>query len=397
MKRKICVVVTARTSYTKIRPVLRAIKNHPALELQLICAGSALLNRYGEIDTQIQNDGFHVNERIYMIVEGENLLTSAKSTGLGLVEFSSAYERLKPDIVFVMADRYEQMAPAVSAAYMNIPLAHAQGGEVSGNIDEKVRHAITKLADYHFPATERARDWIVRMGENPDHVFLSGCPSIDLCKEVVESPDYNFKIYDKYGGVGGKPPIDGQFLIVMQHPVTTEYGSARMQAQSTIDAVGALKIPTIWFWPNIDAGSDETAKAIRVYREQHNPEHIHFFRNMEPQDFLRLLNNASAIIGNSSCALREASFLGTPAVNVGSRQAGRERAENVIDVSYDAVAIENAIRLHLGKPRPASSDLYGRGEAGLHIAEALARVKLTFSKTINYLGDQEHAQNMRVV
>lgn len=383
-KRKICVVVTARTSYTKIKPVLCAIQKHPDLELQLICAGSALINRYGAIDDQIEQDGFTINERIHMIVEGESLLTSAKTTGLGMIEFASAYQALQPDCVFVMADRYEQMAAAIPAAYMNIPLAHAQGGEVTGNIDEKVRHSITKLADIHFPATERARDWIIRMGENPEQVILSGCPSTDLCQQVLDQPDMDFELYEKYSGVGAYPSLDGDFIIVMQHPVTTEYGDARQQAVATLEAVHELDLPTLWFWPNIDAGNDQTSKAIRVFREHNQSDKLHFMRNMGPDDFLRLLNKASVIVGNSSCAIREASYLGTPAVNIGSRQSDREHAENVMNVGYDKEEIKAAIQQQIAS-KPSQSDLYGQGNAGEKIAQALADCEFSFHKRINYL------------
>lgn len=382
--RKICIVVTARTSYTKIKPILRAVQRHPDLKLQLICAGSALINRYGAIDEQIEQDGFTINERVHMIVEGESLLTSAKTTGLGMIEFATAYQQLEPDVVLVMADRYEQMAAAVPAAYMNIPLAHVQGGEATGNIDEKVRHAITKLADIHFPATEKARDWIIRMGENPEQVILSGCPSIDLCQQILEAPALNFELYDKYGGVGAFPKLDNHFAIVMQHPVTTEYGCAREQAITTLEAVHELGIPTLWFWPNIDAGNDQTSKAIRVFREHNDANNIHFLRNMEPDDFLRLLNKASVIIGNSSCAIREASYLGTAAVNIGSRQRDREHTGNIINVDYDKNAIKAAIQSQI-ENKPAASNLYGQGNAGHKIAQALATKELSFHKRINYL------------
>lgn len=382
--KKICVVVTARTSYTKIKPILQAIKDHDELDLQLICSGSALLNRYGAIDEQIGTDGFNIDAKINMIVEGENLITSAKTTGLGIIEFSSVYDRLQPDCVLVMADRYEQMAASIPAAYMNIPLAHVQGGEVTGNIDEKVRHAITKLADIHFPATKQAREWIIKMGEDPNNVILSGCPSTDLCQSILNAPELDFELYKKYSGVGSYPDLGNQFIIVMQHPVTTEYGDAKTQAVLTLEAVHELNVPALWFWPNIDAGSDQTSKAIRVFREHNNQNKLHFLRNMEPEDFLRLLNKARVIVGNSSCAIREASYLGTAAVNIGTRQSNRERAENVIDVNYDKNQIKEAIAQQMAQ-NYNPSHLYGDGQAGVKIAEALADKDLTFSKKINYL------------
>ena len=395
--RKICVVITARTSYTKIRPVLKAIQEHPELELQVICAGSALLNRYGDIDHIIEKDGFPVSERIYMVVEGETLMTSAKTTGLGMIEFASAYKKLDPDVVFIMADRYEQMAAAIPAAYMNIPIAHAQGGEVTGNIDEKVRHAITKLADIHFPATQRAAEWLVRMGENTEKVIFSGCPSTDLCQSVLDKPELDFDLYQKYGGVGGNPDFSGQFLIVMQHPVTTEYGSAKEQAEETLQAIVEIDLPTFWFWPNLDAGSDQTSKAIRTFRENNKQNQLHFFRNMEPLDFLRLLNKASVIIGNSSCAIREASFLGTAAVNIGTRQANREQGPNAMNSGYNYKEIANAIRTQLAKGKLPSTHLYGDGKAAKKIADSLASFDLSSYKILNYLDDFQQTDQKRMI
>ena len=382
--KKICVVITARTSYTKIKPILKAIKRTPELELQIICAGSAILPRYGDVDRIIEEDGFYINERLHIVVEGENLLTSAKTTGLGMIEYASAFQRLSPDCVFVMADRYEQMAAAVAATYMNIPLAHAQGGEVSGNIDEKVRHAISKLADLHFPATKRAHDWLIKMGEDPEYVIFSGCPSTDLCEDAIKTSTIRFDVYDKYSGVGAKPSLEKGYIIVMQHPVTTEFGGAREQAMETLSAIEHIDLPTLWFWPNLDAGSDETAKAIRMYRENSENENIHFFRNMAPQDFLQVLNGASVIVGNSSCGIRESSYLGVPSVNIGSRQNNRERSPNVIDVDYSALQIQDAIQKHLDAPRPEGTYLYGDGKCAEKIAKTLAKAQLRSHKTLHY-------------
>jgi UDP-hydrolysing UDP-N-acetyl-D-glucosamine 2-epimerase len=382
--RKVSVVLTARTSYTKIKPILVALKANPQVQLEIICAASALLDRYGKVERTVEKDGFRISERIHMVLEAETLLTSAKSAGMGVIEFAGAFDRLRPDVVLLMADRYEVLAPAIAASYQNIPLAHVQGGEVSGNIDEKVRHAITKLADLHFPATERARDWLIRMGERSETVFCTGCPSTDLAKEVLESPAMDFDVYRKYGGVGHTPDLSDGFIVVMQHPVTTEYADAGAQVAETLQAVATLSGPVLWFWPNSDAGGDETSKAIRAFRENHDPKHIHFIKNMEPADFLRLLVASNGIVGNSSVAIRECSYLGVPAIDIGSRQSNRERGPNVRNVGYDRVEIGRAIREHLNRRVP-SSTLYGHGDAGQKIADLVATVPLSFYKSINYI------------
>jgi UDP-hydrolysing UDP-N-acetyl-D-glucosamine 2-epimerase len=382
--RKICVVVTARPSYSRIRTALYAIRDHAGLELQLVVAASALLDRYGNAIQAIERDGFEVAQRVYMVLEGENLVTSAKSTGIGLSELATVFDNLKPDAVVTVADRYETLATAVAAAYMNIPVVHVQGGEVTGSVDEKVRHAVTKLANLHLVSTPLARDRVVRLGEPEDTVVVTGCPSIDIAADVAARPELDFDPFEKYGGVGPRADLSGGYLVVMQHPVTTEYEEARAQVDETLYAVKDFELPVLWFWPNVDAGSDGTSKGIRVFREKERTTGLHLFRNMYPEDFLRLLVHSTAIIGNSSVAIRECSFLGVPSVNVGSRQQGRERGANVIDVGHDRNEIAAAIRRQIDHGRHGCDRLYGDGSAGSRIAECLATAPLTIDKRLTY-------------
>jgi len=383
-KRKICVVVTARPSYSRIRSALLAIRDHPDLELQLVVAASALLERYGNAIQVIERDGFNIAERVYMVLEGENLVTSAKSTGIGLSELATVLDNIEPDAVVTIADRYETMATAVAASYMNIPLVHVQGGEVTGSIDEKVRHAVTKLSNLHLVSTKLAAERVRRLGEDPEAVHVTGCPSIDIAAEVAARPRMDFDPFVKYGGVGPSADLSHGYLVVMQHPVTTEYELARQQVEETLYAVKDFGLPVLWFWPNVDAGSDGTSKGIRVFREKEQPAHFHLFRNMFPEDFLRLLCSATAIVGNSSVAIRECSYLGVPAVNIGSRQQGRERGGNVVDVDYDRREIADAIALHITRGKPGRDLLYGDGKAGTRIADCLATANLTIEKRLTY-------------
>lgn len=383
-KRKVCVVVTARPSYSRIRSALWAIQSHPNLELQLVAAASALLEQYGDAINNMERDGFKAATKVFMVVEGENLTTMAKTTGLGLLELATAFDNLKPDVVVTIADRYETIATAIAAAYMNIPLAHVQGGEVTGTIDEKVRHAVTKLADIHLVATKKAAENVIRMGEDPASVHVTGCPSIDIAAGVLSSPGLNFDPFSKYKGVGSEFDYNEGYLVVMQHPVTTEYERAREQIVETLHAVKEIGLPAFWFWPNVDAGSDGVSKGIRVFRELEKPANIHFFKNMEPEDFLRLIYNSRCLVGNSSVGVRESSFLGVPSVNIGTREAGRERGLNVLDADYDQAAIKEAIQSQLARGRYASESLYGDGGAGKRIADLLAKVPLKFNKRLTY-------------
>jgi UDP-hydrolysing UDP-N-acetyl-D-glucosamine 2-epimerase len=343
-----------------------------------------LLNRYGDAINVIEKDGFNIVARVFSVLEGENLTAQAKTTGLGILELSSVFERLKPNAVVTVADRFETMSTAIAASYLNIPLVHIQGGEVTGNIDEKVRHAITKLSDLHLVASSKARERVINMGEFPDKVFLTGCPSIDIADEVLKNSKLDFDPIKKYGGVGtGFDPEKG-YLVVMQHPVTTEYSEARKHIEETLHAIHELKTPTFWFWPNVDAGSDGTSKGIRAFREDHNVTNIHFFKNMGPNDFLKLLKNSQCLIGNSSVGIRECAYLGIPVVNIGSRQSGRERATSVIDIEYCRNKIQDAILKQIEHGHYDSDKIYGNGDAGTKIANILATEPLTFHKILRY-------------
>lgn len=382
--RKVCVVVTARPSYSRVKTALKAINEHPNLELQLVLAGSALLDRYGNVSQVVEKDGFQISEKIYNILEGETPTAMAKTTGIAIMELATAFHNLKPDIVVTIADRFETLATSIAASYQNIPLAHIQGGEVTGNIDEKVRHANTKLADLHLVASEDAKKRVFKMGEEFLTIINTGCPSIDLAKDILEKPDLDFNPLFKYKGVGSDITWENGYIVVMQHPVTTEYEKSKENIKETLYAIHKLDLPTFWFWPNVDAGSDGTSSGIRQFREIYNPQNIHFFKNMEPNDFLRLIKNSKCLIGNSSVGIRESSFLGVPVVNIGSRQDGRERGKNVIDCSYNKIEIKESILKHLEHGPYESEFIYGKGNAGNKIAEALATSKLKFHKKIIY-------------
>ena len=389
MKRKICIVVHSRANYGRIKTVIREIAKHPDLELQLLVGSSALLHRYGSVIDIIRNDGFKEAAVVHSIIEGETPTTMAKSTGLAIIELSTHFDNLKPDVVLTVADRFETLATAVAASYMNIPLAHTQGGEVTGSIDESVRHAISKLAHVHFPATKRAAQYLMRMGEEADTIHLTGCPAIDLVAESdLTLPD---DIFTRKRGVGEELDVNKDYVIVLQHPVTTEYGSGLAQIRETLQAVHKVALEgmqVVWLWPNVDAGSDDISKGIRSFREQNETPNMHFYLNFSPEDYAALLANTRCIIGNSSSGLREGAYLGTPCVNIGTRQSGRERASNVIDVECNAGQIFDALAKQLQHGRYQSSHIVGDGKAGARIADILATQSFRIQKKLSYLRDE---------
>lgn len=389
--KKICVFVGSRANYSSCKSIMRAVQAHPGLTLQVVVGAAAVLDRYGNIEDQIRADGFAIDAKFYMIIEGEKPITMAKSVGLGIIECSMIFDNIQPDVVLVVGDRFDIMAPTIAASYMNIPIAHTMGGEVSGTIDESIRHAVTKLAHIHFPANDDARQRIIRLGENPDHVFNIGCPRMDVVKEYLHAHRNGSRIdqeefFTRYKGVGGRFNIEKEsFLLVSQHPVTTEYGANRRHVEETLYALAELEMPTIMLWPNVDAGSDEVSKAIRHFREKYRPQWLHLFINLPVAIYVKLMDLCACLIGNSSSAIREGAFIGVPAVNIGTRQAHRVRGGNVVDTDYDRNEILAGIRHWLSAPRPRFEAIYGEGDAGPRLAEILATLELAgIQKTITY-------------
>lgn len=363
---------------------MRAIQNHPTLELQLIVGASAILDRYGAVINLIEENGFTASARVHMLIEGETPATMAKSTGLGLLELPTLFEQMKPDVVLTVGDRFETMATTLAAAYMNIPVAHTMGGEVSGTIDESIRHAVTKFAHIHFPACEGARERIIRLGELPQHVHMVGCPRIDLVADILNSSDISleYALFDK--GVGEKLNFDQPFVLVSQHPVTTEYGSGEAQITMTLEAIRELDLPAIVLWPNADAGSDDIARGIRKWRERKLDRNMHFFKNLPIETYVRLMSKTACLAGNSSSGIREGAFIGTPVVNIGTRQTARDRGSNVLDVNYAKDEIKIAIQRQINHGPYAMEPIYGDGRAGQRIANILSIEAVDVQKRITY-------------
>jgi len=245
--KKICVFVGSRANYSSIKSVMSAVKAHSKLKLQVVLGASAILDRFGKVEDLIKKDGFEIDFTFHNLIEGENPATMAKSTGLGLMDASMIFDNLKPDFVIVVGDRFEMMSVTLAAAYMNIRIAHTMGGEVTGTIDESIRHAITKFAHIHFPANEDSRNRIIKMGEDEKYVFNVGCPRIDLVANELKNDSYVAlkDLFSAYGGVGKGFDIEHPYLLVSQHPVTTEYGKNRKQIEQTLRALESLQLNTI--------------------------------------------------------------------------------------------------------------------------------------------------------
>ena len=382
--RKICVVVGSRANYSSIKSAMRAIDDHSDLELLVIVMASALLDRYGAVIELIEADGFKIDERVFMVVEGETPLTMVKSTGLGVIELATAFDRLQPDIVVTVGDRYETMSTTLAAVYMNIPLAHTMGGEVTGTIDESIRHAVTKFAHIHFPACEEARERIIKLGELPDTVHNVGCPRLDLVSDTLKDLDSLDLSQLGKDGVGFGVDLEQPFILLSQHPVTTEFGAGEAQINTSLEAIKESGLQAIVLWPNSDAGSEDVSRGMRKFRELDEVENFHYSKNLPIDVYIVLMRKTVCLVGNSSSAIREGALIGTPAVNIGTRQNMRQRGANVIDVGHSKKEILNGIEQQLAHGSYGSEPIYGDGKAGERIADVLASAQPVSQKTITY-------------
>jgi UDP-hydrolysing UDP-N-acetyl-D-glucosamine 2-epimerase len=378
-KRRVCFPITSRAYYGRSQLLIRKLHTHPGIDLQLMLGGSILLDKYSRhVADDIERGGFTISTSYFNVIEGGNHVAMAKTACLTALEFTNGFHSIDPDIVVICGDRFEQLAIAMAAAYLNKTIAHIEGGDVTGSIDESVRHAITKLAHVHFVTNEDAHRRVLAMGEDPKYVFNTGSLDVELAADVTtELTNERINSY----GVGHAVDITRPFLVVIQHPVTTETENRR-HLEETMRAIAAIDMPAIWFWPNPDAGTGEMADFIRHYREQHDAitEKIRFITNVPVDEFIAMLRRTSCLVGNSSAGIKECSYLGTPVVNIGVRQQGRLNGEHVIHTGYDAGEIAGAVRRQLRRGRYEPSNIYHKPGASQTIVDLLAGIELYTQK-----------------
>ena len=374
MKKKLTFVIVNRANYARIRVLLINLKKSKKFKIDIILVSSPLLKKYGDLEKNIIKDGLQVTSKFFTHIEGENLITMTKSTGLLLLELSSAFESINPDIVFLVGDRYEVLAAAIAANYMNIFLVHLQGGELTGSVDENVRHSVTKLSHLHFVNTKKAKKIVEQLGENPKMVFNVGCPSIDYIKEI----NFNkIKIKQPFG-IGSQIDLEKPYFVFLIHPVTTKYIENNQLINEMIELAKILDDQIIWIWPNNDAGANFMTKKIRAFREKFNPK-INFVVNFDSISYLKLIKNCKCLIGNSSSAIREGSYLGIKAVNVGDRQQQREQAKNIINAKPNYKDIYRSIKT-ISTRNIKKSNLYGNGNSVSQIIKILGKINLNVIK-----------------
>jgi len=367
-KRKITITTGTRAEYGILRPILNEITQRKKLQLILIVTGTHLSKRHGMTINEIKKDKFKIYQTFKFLPNDDTGFSAAKSLGDGVIQFAKIFKKVKPDINLILGDRDEMFASAIAAYHMNIPNAHIHGGDVSGSIDEYSRHAITKISNIHFAATEKSKRRIIKMGENPKFVYLTGSTSIDELRNNKILSKSQFE--KKYGF-----KLTKNLLVLVQHPVTTQIASTKKHIQNTLKAIEYFGYRTIIIAPNSDAGSNIIFQNIKQFANSHN--FVRVFSSLPRSDFLCLIKNCGALVGNSSSGLIEASYFGTSVVNIGIRQQGREKSHNVLDAKSESIiSIKRTISRAL-KKNTNPSYLYGVGTSSPKIAQYLEKIKLS--------------------
>ncbi|XP_043970542.1 bifunctional UDP-N-acetylglucosamine 2-epimerase/N-acetylmannosamine kinase isoform X1 [Gambusia affinis] len=370
---KVCVATCNRADYSKLAPIMFGLKSHPEeFELEVVVLGSHLIDDYGNTFRMIEQDDFDIGSKLHTIVRGEDEAAMVESVGLALVKLPDVLQRLRPDILVVHGDRFDALALATAAALMNIRILHLEGGEVSGTIDDSIRHAISKLAHYHACCTRMAEQHLIAMCEDHSRILLAGCPSYDKLLSTYHRDDY----VDIIKSWLGDKVKDNDYIVALQHPVTTDIQHSIKIYGLMLDALISFNKRTLILFPNIDAGSKEM---VRVMRKKGIEQHPNFraVKHIPFEQFIQLVSHAGCMIGNSSCGVREAGAFGTPVINLGTRQTGRETGENVLHVR-DADThnkIYHALELQFGKRYPGSK-IYGDGNAVPRILKFLSSIDL---------------------
>ena len=382
MKRKIVVTTGTRAEYGILRPILKLIQKSKKLELYLIVTGTHLSKTRGFTINEIKKDGFKIFKTIPMMPEKDTGYFMSLALGKAIVNFSDVFYKVKPHLNLILGDRDEMLASSIAAYHMNIPNAHIHGGDKSGGIDEYTRHAITKMSNIHFAASKESKKRIIKLGENPKYVFLTGSPSIDeiSSNKITSKEELEKKYHLK---------LNGDEILLLYHSITTEPELSGKHVKIILDAIVHLRKSTIAILPNNDAGSKKIYNYLRLFSRKYD--FIKLYASLPRSDFLGMLKNCGVLVGNSSSGIIEASYFKTPVVNIGKRQEGREKGAHVFDVkeisnSSVSTTISSALR-NKKSHNKFNKNVYGSGNASKKIVEYLEKNNLTkdlFQKQITY-------------
>ena len=383
VKRKILIPITSRGNYAKFKSVILELIKYEVFEVHVMLGGMSNLEKYGNFSEAIRKLGVVNIHEVHFVIEGDGHAAMTKTAGMAGILVGDLIHRIDPEFVFIMADRFECLPMAMAAAYQNKIVVHFEGGEISGSIDESIRHAITKMSHIHFVCSEEARQRVIKLGEDEANVHNVGSTSFDILAEL-NLEDLNIvREHQNLFGFGRALELHRmEYAVILQHPVTTEYSEQSRTTQELLRVVTELDIETVWLQPNMDAGSHFIEKILR--RDSDTFSKIHVFKSLAIELYGPLINNAKVMIGNSSSGVRESGFLGIPSVNVGNRQNQRAHGYNVIDASPLAEEILDAVQSVTKTSRYERSTIYGDGQAAKKIAELLSNKAVNIQKINTY-------------
>ena len=383
--RKVCVFINTRGNYGKLYSTMLAIQASKNLELQLVVGGALLDSNYGDHRNIILRNGFQINALLEYPSTGETLTRTAIAAGICTSQAGRILSKLKPDFVLIIADRYESLSIAHAAVCLNFCIVHLEGGEVSGSIDERIRHCISKLAHYHLVANTGAASRVAKMGEHEDNIFVTGSPSFDLLDQI-NYPSQSESISRQFTELqlSFDTNISDDYLVISFHPVVTEYDKVSNHVGQLVEAIKSLHIPSLWVVPNDDSGALVIREYLRKVINNTFDSKIEIIGSLETKAYALLLKHSLCLVGNSSSGIREAAFLGVPAVNIGSRQNGRQRGINVIDVAASVEEIRSAVKTQIKHGSYEPDTLYGDGKSGPKIVQILASISPIVEKLISY-------------
>jgi UDP-hydrolysing UDP-N-acetyl-D-glucosamine 2-epimerase len=372
MKRKIAVITSSRADYSHLYWPLKDLSAHDDVDLKIVALGAHFSPEFGNTIREIENDGFTVAAKIECLLSSDSDVGMAKTIGLATLSLADLFADMRPDLLLLIADRYEMLAPASVALALRIPIAHIEGGEISeGAIDDAVRNALTKMSHIHFTSTHAARARVIQLGEEEWRVHRAGAPSLDHIRrrDLLDRSAIEEKL---------KLTVLPNTVLVAYHPVTLNRDTLS-ETKALFGALGSLPDQILFCFPNADAGSRSLIQRARKFVESRGNSNI--FTNLDPATYLSLLRHVDVLIGNSSSGIMETASFALPTVNVGFRQQGRERARNVVDAEpeLDAIlkAIQKARSAEFRKSLVGSSNPYGDGIASETILKVLTTVPLT--------------------
>lgn len=365
MTYKILFFVVDRANYGRLFPVIKRLQDDIRFCVESCFLANAVLHDYGDLISQAVKDGIHVTHKLYTTIKGSTHNTMILTISNVLSQVSLLLEEISPDIVIIIGDRYEALGCAIASSYRNIYIAHFQGGELSGTIDETTRHVITKMSHLHFPATEASAEIIQRMGENPSHIHPIGCPVSDIVSSMMQSI-FNPNRFVEYFPSDFIHSLRRGYIIASIHPVTTDPEEGTYITRLVQEVLRDVGLPVVWILPNIDPGSNELQTSLQTWNG------VCYVRNIMPLDYQYLLFHALIALGNSSSYIRDASLHGTPVISLGTRQRNREATDNSICIPKpDIETLRESIDKQLTHGRYSPSILYGNGSVSGKAADLI--------------------------